>query len=277
MSGGLLTGLRDAVLGAPLARAVARQASDWIDLQLSLIVASLRDVAPRAHGRLLDVGCGNKPYEALFLPHVSEYIGIEHEATFAATSASASTSPHAKGPDLTYDGRRLPFPDRSFDTVLNIQVLEHTPQPRRLVAEMARVLADDGLLILLAPFQFRLHEQPHDYYRYSPHGLRHLCEEAGLEVEEIRQQGSLWSVIGHKLNTFLAFRVGRVGGVAQAMGKLGHEQATTVRPRLWTLPLVGASMVSIAGAARILDALLAEPDEMLNVLVLARRRPAPPA
>ncbi len=48
---------------------------------------------------------------------------------------------------------------------------------------MARVLKPGGLLILLAPFQFRLHEQPHDYFRYSSHGLRHLCEEAGLDVE----------------------------------------------------------------------------------------------
>ena len=38
------------------------------------------------------------------------------------------------------------------------------------------------MLILTAPFQFRLHEEPHDYFRYSPHGLRQLCEDAGLEV-----------------------------------------------------------------------------------------------
>jgi SAM-dependent methyltransferase len=269
-------GLLDAVKAAPLARRIVRRASDWVDLQLSLIVASLREVAPRARGRLLDVGCGDKPFEDLFLPHVTEYVGIEHEATFAATATgtkvAAATAGEGKRPDLTYDGETLPFPDRSFDTVLSIQVLEHTPKPRRLVAEMARVLADDGLLILLAPFQFRLHEEPHDYYRYSAHGLRHLCEEAGLEVTEVRQQGSLWSVLGHKLNTFLAFRVGRIGGLAQDLGKLGHEQATTARPRLWTLPLVGASMVSIAGAARVLDAVLTEPDEMLNVMVLARRR-----
>lgn len=254
----------------PLLKKWIRGASDWVDIQSSLLVASLRDVAPRAHGRLLDVGCGSKPYEAIFRDHVSEYIGIEHESTYEATAASGQGS----RPDFMYDGQRLPFPDRSFDTVLNIQVLEHTPRPRALIAEMARVLKDDGLLILLAPFQFRLHEQPHDYYRYSSHGLRHLVEDAGLEVVEIRAQGSLWSVIGHKLNSYLAFRVGRVAGLAQRMGKLGHEKAEAAGPRLWALPFVGASMVAIAAAARVLDPLLNEPEEMLNFMVLARRRPA---
>jgi SAM-dependent methyltransferase len=260
------------MLNSPWLKKLARTASDWIDIQESLITASLRDVAPRAHGRLLDVGCGNKPYEPFFRPYVTEYLGVEHEATFTLTAAG--TDDGRRRPDLTYDGQRLPFPDRSFDTVLNVQVLEHTPRPRALVAEMARVLADDGLLILNAPFQFRLHEQPHDYFRYSSHGLRHLCEEAGLEVLEIRQQGSLWSVIGHKLNTYLAFRVGRVAGLAQGLGKLGHEQAATARPRFWALPLVGASMAAIALGARVLDPLLAEPEETLNFLVLARpKRP----
>jgi len=252
----------------PLVRRLARTASDWVDLQYSLIVASLREVAPQASGRLLDVGCGNKPFEAFFRPYVTEYLGIEHEATFSATAAGGQGT----RPDLTYDGQRLPFPDASFDTVLNIQVLEHTPRPRALVAEMSRVLKPGGLLILLAPFQFRLHEQPHDYYRYSSFGLRHLCEEAGLIVNEIRPQGSLWSVIGHKLNSYLAFRVGRIGGLAQAMGKLGHEAAEAPRPRWWTLPFVGASMVAIATTARLLDPILPEPDETLNFIVLARRR-----
>jgi hypothetical protein len=128
-------------------------------------------------------------------------------------------------------------------------------------------------LILSAPFQFRLHEQPHDYYRYTSHGLRHLLDEAGLDVEEITQQGGLWSLIGHKLNSYLAFRVARIGGVAQSLGKLGHEAAAgAVRPRLWTLPFVGAAMFAISAAARVLDPLLVEPDETMSFMVLGRRR-----
>ncbi len=254
--------------GPARARRAARAAADGVDLQWSYLIAALRAVAPRARGRLLDVGCGNKPYEEIFRPHVREYVGIEHEAAFRATDAGRRGG---KGPDYLYDGNRLPFADRSFDTVLSVQVLEHTPRPAPLVAEMARVLADGGLLILTAPFEFRLHEEPHDYFRYTPHGLRQLCGEAGLEVVHCEAQGGLWSVLGHKLNSYLGLRVGRVGGLAQGLGKHGHEATTATRPRWWALPAVAPLMLSVSLGARVLDRLLREPEEALSFLILARR------
>lgn len=248
---------------------VLRGVSDWVDLQWSLLVELLARVAPQAHGRLLDVGCGQKPYEHLFAPYVTEYIGIEHEATFGKTNASTS----ARKPDLYYDGKHLPFDDGTFDTVLNVQVLEHTPEPGLLVKEMGRVLKPGGLLILSAPFQFRLHEQPHDYFRYSPHGLRTLCDAAGLEVFETLNQGSMWSVIVQKLNAYLAFRVARIGGMAQAMGKLSHEAPASEPTRFWTLPFVAPAMLGLAGGARALDFCFPDGEETLGFLILARKKP----
>jgi SAM-dependent methyltransferase len=243
-----------------------RFTADWVDLQWSLVVDSLERVAPQARGRLLDVGCGHKPYEHIFRPFLSEYVGIEREDTFALTSAESAASK----PDVVYDGGRLPFDDGTFDTVLNVQVLEHTAEPAELVKEMARVLKDDGRLILSAPFQFRLHEEPHDYFRYSPHGLRALCRAAGLEITQIIAMGSLWSVIGHKLNSFLALRVARIGGLAQSLGKLSHEGKSSEATRLWTLPFVGPSMLGISAMARVLDRIASDPDETLGFLVVAR-------
>jgi SAM-dependent methyltransferase len=245
---------------------ILRAASDWVDLQWSLLIRVLENVAPQSRGRLLDVGCGDRPYERIFRPYVDEYIGVEHEGTFNVTAAKLAPM----RPDYVYDGERLPFEDGSFDTVLSIQVLEHTPQPRLLVAEMARVLKKGGTLILAAPFSFRLHEEPHDYFRYSPHGLRELCRDAGLVVERIQQVGSLWSLIGHKLNSYLALRVARGGSVAQEIGKLGHESPDQPRARLWTLPFVVPAVVLISAGARIMDRVFFERQEALGFVIVAK-------
>jgi SAM-dependent methyltransferase len=263
-----VNGLLSRLLSLGPIRDAARFTTDWIDLQSSVIVSDLAKAAPRARGRLLDVGCGDKPYEHLFRPYVTEYIGIEHEGVFATTNASNAE----RRPDLYYDGSTLPFPDASFETVLSVQVLEHTPQPAHLVREMARVLRKDGLLILNAPFSFRLHEEPHDFFRYTPHGLRALCAEAGLEVAEIWSQRDLWSVLAHKLNSFLAFRVVAVQGTAQKLDKLQHEAPTSAKGRPWLIPLVVGPMALASGAARVLDRVAPDGTEALSYLVFARHR-----
>lgn len=246
---------------------LARKGSDFVDLQWGITIQSLVDAAPRASGRLLDVGCGDKPYEEIFRPFVTEYIGIEHEATFGATSARN----YRKKPDYYYDGKRLPFEDASFDTVLNVQVLEHTPHPDLLVREMSRVLKPDGRLILTAPFEFRLHEEPHDFFRYTPHGLTRLCADAGLKVVYTEQQGDLTTVIGHKVNGYLALRVARLQSVAQSVGKLGHESADTPKARWWTLPFVAPAMAGIALSARLFEGVFHDPQNALGFLIVAEK------
>lgn len=249
-------------------KGLARAAANFVDLQWTLVIHALESVAPVARGRLLDVGCGEKPYLDIFLPHVTEYVGVEHEASFKETQSST----RAKGPDVLYDGKRLPFADGEFDTVLSVQTLEHTPDPQALVREMARVLHPDGRLLLSAPFSFRLHEQPHDYFRFSPHGLRALCVEAGLVVERCQPLGHFWSLLGHKLNSYLALRVARAGGLAQSLNKLGHEGQQRQAPRYWALPFVALSMTSVAVTARLLDRVAPDETESLGYLIIARHR-----
>jgi SAM-dependent methyltransferase len=260
------------LLKLPGVQRAVRKSADWVDLQYSFILEQIDKAAPRAHGRLLDVGCGDKPYEAAFRPYVTEYIGIEHEAVFHKTSAAGAE----RKPDLYYDGSTLPFANESFDTVMSIQVLEHTPRPQHLLNEMARVLKKDGTLILCAPFSARLHEEPHDYYRYTPHGLRVMCDVAGLEVTEVWQQGTIWSVMGHKVNTFLAFRVASAQNAAFTLGKAKHEGevfASTASNRAWLLPVVAPAMIGVAAAARVLDRLAPDETETLSYMIFARPRP----
>ena len=251
-------------------RQTARLAADFVDLYLYWLTSALREAAPRAHGRLLDVGCGDRRFEPLFEPYIESYTGVEREAVFTSTEASK----RAKGPDVLYDGARLPFDPASFDTVLSTEVLEHTPDPAALVAEMARVLKPNGTVIITAPFAFRLHEEPYDYFRYTPHGLASLLERAGMHVVATRPFGSILSVVGHKLNSYLAFRVARLQSLGRVLGKMGHESSDHGdRLRLWTLPAVLPAMAAITAAARVLDRVALDPTDSLGYLVIAQRTP----
>jgi SAM-dependent methyltransferase len=263
----MLNGLLGRTLSNPAVQKVARFAARQIDLQGSMVFEHVARAAPRARGRLLDVGCGDKPYEPYFRPYVTEYVGIEHEAVFFHTTASVAE----RRPDLFYDGERLPFPDGSFQTVLSVQVLEHTPHPDRLVKEMARVVSDDGLVIISAPFSLRLHEEPHDFFRYTPHGLRAMCIDAHLEVTEVWKQGDIWCVLAHKLNSFLAFRVMAIQNAAQRVGLLKHEPPLSADARLWLVPLVFPTMLATTSAARILDRVAPDGTEALSYTIFARR------
>jgi SAM-dependent methyltransferase len=137
---------------------------------------AIREFAPRLSGRLLDVGCGTKPYRALFT--VQAYVGLDIDSETTRRLAVA---------DLLYDGSIFPVPDAAFDAVLCNQVLEHVFTPDAFIAEIARVLKPGGLLLLTVPFVWDEHEQPVDYARYSSFGLAHLLQRHGFALVEQRK------------------------------------------------------------------------------------------
>lgn len=103
---------------------------------------------------------------------------------------------------VTADLKRLPFPDAAFDTVFCSQVLEHEREPAALLAELHRVSKPGAALVLSAPHLSRLHDEPHDYYRYTGYGLRSLAEGAGFSVEEVDVAGGMLSFLGHTTAVF---------------------------------------------------------------------------
>jgi SAM-dependent methyltransferase len=137
------------------------------------LARAMRRASARVGGRVLDVGCGQKPYLQMF--SVTEYVGVEIDSPENRASKRA---------DDFYDGRTLPYDAEAFDAVLCNQVLEHVFEPDRFVAELNRVLRPGGTLVLTAPFVWDEHEQPYDYARYSSFGLRHLLTKHGFVIDE---------------------------------------------------------------------------------------------
>jgi SAM-dependent methyltransferase len=141
-----------------------------------------REVPPRS--RVIDVGAGDAPYRELF-GHV-EYVTADWEHSVHEDGATS---------DVKAPADALPVEDESFDAVLLTQVLEHVPDPRKVLGELLRILRPGGRLYLTAPLVWELHELPFDYYRYTSPGLRHLMEEAGFEDVEVDARNDCFSTL----------------------------------------------------------------------------------
>jgi SAM-dependent methyltransferase len=150
-------------------------------------------LAPLCRGELLDIGCGNKPYEDLIRPHVTRYVGLDHPDTLHSHDTV----------DVWGTATDLPFPDGSFDTVVAFQVLEHVEEPGTMVREAFRVLRPGGVFIVTTPFMWGVHEAPRDFYRYTEYGLRHLLSTAGFTEIEIEAQSGVWMMLGLRFSYFL--------------------------------------------------------------------------
>lgn len=155
------------------------------------IARGMREVAPQVRGDLLDLGCGLRPYESLFAPHIRSYIGVDYPPAGGDRSQIAA--------DVYATSLRLPFRDGCVDTVLSTQVLEHVPEPLDMLRESHRVLRPGGQLILTAPFVWGEHETPRDFYRYTSFGLRHLLAQASFRVERVQPLEGLYAVLGQML------------------------------------------------------------------------------
>lgn len=88
--------------------------------------------------------------------------------------------------DLKLD---LPFRSETFDTIILSDVLEHIAEPMKLWQEMARLLRPAGKILLNVPFYYGIHEQPHDYYRYTEFSLRRFVSLSNLRVIHLEPVG----------------------------------------------------------------------------------------
>jgi SAM-dependent methyltransferase len=146
---------------------------------------NIKQFAPELKGRLLDFGCGRKPYENLF--SVDEYIGIDLKTTGHEHKNSKV--------DVYYDGKSIPFDDNNFDSVFCSEVLEHVFNLDEVLPEIRRVMKPNGKILVTVPFCWNEHEVPFDFGRYSSFGIAHLFEKYGFKVTALKKSGTFARVI----------------------------------------------------------------------------------
>lgn len=155
---------------------------------LSALLDFSRAVERGGAKRILDLGCGMKPYRKLFL-FSEEFIGFDIEKTEAT--------------DVVGLNWNLPFEDSRFDALLCTQVLEHTARISDTVAEIRRVVKDDGFVFVSAPLAYPEHGAPFDYYRFTRYGLEHIFE--GFEIVQVYPQGGYLNTLLRLVNVFFEY------------------------------------------------------------------------
>lgn len=101
----------------------------------------------------------------------------------------------SKKPDIVCDLTDMkPFDNDSVDCFLVMEVLEHVRDPQKALSEIFRVLKPGGTLIFSTPFLFHLHDEPHDYWRFTKHALR-MMTESFSDVVIRERNGAMESIV----------------------------------------------------------------------------------
>jgi len=141
-------------------------------------------------GKVLDAGAGRLALKFLLAPKATAYYSIDKYIARKELS-------------IVGDLNILPIKEKTFDTIICFQVIEHTSTPEDVIKDLAVSLKDKGILILSAPHISYLHGEPEDYYRYTKYGLVYMLEKHGLKVLEISAAGSIFSFLFTPISDFI--------------------------------------------------------------------------
>lgn len=149
-------------------------------------VRLIREQCPNAH-RIVDIGSGRGGFLQVCRRAFRDAIGLDSEPGAARLCAKEHL------PFILGDAERLPFETGSLDVVRAKEIIEHLPDPRRMLREVRRALRPDGLFIVHVPSQFSAIYPVGNFWDDYTHvrplsrsGLNRLLSDAGFAVESIR-------------------------------------------------------------------------------------------
>ncbi len=208
--------------------------------QLEAVVAKLGQDEPVL--RVLDVGCGPKPYESLFNTSKASYWGVDIDRRSKA--------------DMVGRMESLPIRDCAVDAVICTQVFQSCRQPMDALTEMWRVLRPSGVLLLSAPGTWLRDPGTPDYWRWTDEGLRLASDESGYDVVDVLPNGGIVACL-----TYLT---------ANALSGLSYQSPFLAPVRWLLVPLLNLLGETLDRAVARL-APLSKPLLVANYLLVARR------
>jgi SAM-dependent methyltransferase len=185
----------------PLSKSVGRMLSG----KLTRVTLDRFIAAHASPLRTLDIGAQNGPYAV----HFPRRIALDIRPGI--------------GVQILGDVQALGIGDATFEVVLCTEVLEHLPEPQRAIDEIFRVLVPGGQLLLTTRFLFPIHDAPHDYFRFTKYGLRHLLRQ--FEILELEEETDA------------------VGTLAVLLQRLGMQAETLHRQPFRAIWLLSAQVV----------------------------------
>jgi len=139
--------------------------SRWRQANWKFVERQVNMMNPEA--LLLDIGAGRGDFGAIFSGR--KYIALE-------------IYPYPEI-DLVCDlGYCVPFRENTFDLVALLNVCEHVPDPKTLLAIVYRLLKPGGQAVITIPFMLKIHQAPVDYARYTHFALEKMGADIGFEL-----------------------------------------------------------------------------------------------
>jgi SAM-dependent methyltransferase len=197
------------------------------------ITRFVEDVARKLpeNASILDAGAGECVYKRLF----------RHCNYKAIDSAVGESRWNYTNLDYVGPLHKMPIKQGIFDAVLCTQVLEHLEWPRESAKEMYRVLKPGGKLYMTAPMAHPEHQVPYDFFRYTSHGIKVICRDAGFKDIKVTPFGGFWVRWAYELPRGLSIFPGtglhsgnfNITGVAFLPGKLAAKGFVRVLQNLF--------------------------------------------
>ena len=157
----------------------------------NFVMNNLSNIPKAKINKLLDVGCGGKPYKK-YIGSKCSWIGLDLEENEVADIK------------VQRNDQKWPLDSSQFDYVLCTEVLEHCLFPEEVINEITRVLKPSGRLFLTTPFMYPVHGAPSDYRRFTPHYFQELLK--GMQIDEIRFLGGAGTVFATSFLNWIEYQ-----------------------------------------------------------------------